>query len=304
MSEAGVVAEAPRDERASAPTGILWIASYPKSGNTWTRTFLHNLLKILESDDGEVQDINAMNEFTTWEISARAYEKHLGKPPKDCDRKDIAALRPRVQEEIAENTDGLAMVKTHHALVMDRGTATINFAATSGAIYLVRNPLDVAISFSHHMSSDIDYAIDQMAEVDLETAVSDKSIYEVYGSWSQHVESWTRKPHRTVYVMRYEDMLADSVGAFGGLARHLLLRPKPDQLQEAVSRSAFDKLQKQESDSGFREKPEKAERFFREGKAGQWREQLNRRQIRRIVKTHHVQMARFGYLTDDLAHLI
>jgi hypothetical protein len=306
MSEAALATEAPKPEHPPAPTGILWIASYPKSGNTWTRTFLHNLLKILEADDDKPQDINGMNEFTTWEISARAYEKHLGKPPKDCDRKEIAALRPKVQEEIAENTDGLAMVKTHHALVVDRGTPTINFAVSSGAIYLVRNPLDVAISFAHHMSSDINYSIDQMAEDDLETTVTEKSIYEVYGSWSQHVESWTRRPHRTIYVMRYEDMLADPVSAFGGLARHLLLRPKPEQLQEAIDRSSFEKLQKQEreAEGGFREKPEKAERFFREGKSGQWREQLNRRQIRKIVKRHHVQMARFGYLTKELEHLI
>jgi hypothetical protein len=305
MSETAAEApEKPAEQvRPPAPTGILWIASYPKSGNTWTRTFLHNLLKILEEGDGTPQDINGMNEFTTWEISAAAYERHLGKPPKDCDRKEIAALRPKVQEEIAERTDGLAMVKTHHALVMDRGTPTINFAVSSGAIYLVRNPLDVAISFSHHMSSTIDYAIDQMAEDNLETTVTDKSIYEVYGSWSQHVESWTHRPHRTVYVMRYEDMLADSAGAFGKLAKHLLLRPKPEQLQEAIDRSSFDKLQKQEAESGFREKPEKAERFFREGKAGQWREQLDRRQIRKIVKRHHAQMKRFGYLTDEIAHL-
>lgn len=304
MSEAAVAGEVREAERAPAPTGILWIASYPKSGNTWTRTFLHNLLKILEAADDTSQDINAMNEFTTWEISAKAYEKHLGKPPMECDRKEIAALRPKVQEEIAENTDGLAMVKTHHALVMDRGTPTINFAVSSGAIYLVRNPLDVAISFSHHMSSDIDYAIDQMAEDDLETAVTERSIYEVYGSWSQHVESWTRKPHRTIYVMRYEDMVADSFGAFAGLARHLLLKPTKEQLLEAVDRSSFEKLQKQEAEHGFREKPEKAEKFFREGKAGQWREVLNRRQIRQIVKRHHVQMARFGYLTEDVAHLV
>jgi hypothetical protein len=302
MSQESVVAEPLKP--ALVPTGILWIASYPKSGNTWTRTFLHNLLKIFEQDDGTPQDINAMNEFTTWEISALAYEKHLGKPPKDCKREEIAALRPKVQEEIAENTDGLAMVKTHHALVLDRGTPTINFAVSSGAIYLVRNPLDVAISFSHHMNSTIDHAIDQMAEDDLETAVTEKSIYEIYGSWSQHVESWTRRPHRTIYVMRYEDMIADSLGAFAGLARHLLLKPKQAQLQEAVDRSSFEKLQKQEAESGFREKPEVASRFFREGKAGQWREQLNRRQIRKIVRRHHVQMARFGYLTDDLVHLV
>ena len=304
MSEAPAATETPKPERPPAPTGILWIASYPKSGNTWTRTFLHNLLKILEEDDDSPQDINAMNEFTTWEISAKAYEKFLGKPAKDCDRKEIAALRPTVQKEIADNTDGLAMVKTHHALVMDRGTPTINFAVTSGAIYLVRNPLDVAISYSHHMSSTVDFAIEEMATRDLETTVTEKSIYEVYGAWSQHVESWTRKPHRTIYIMRYEDMLADPVQLFGGLARHLLLKPTPAQLKTAVDRSSFETLQKQEAESGFREKPDVAERFFREGKAGQWRQQLNRRQIRKIVQTHHVQMQRFGYLTDDLKHLV
>jgi hypothetical protein len=245
-----------------------------------------------------------MNEFTTWEISARAYEKHLGKPPKDCDRKDIAATRPIVQQEIADNTDGLAMVKTHHALVLDRGTPTINFAVTSGAIYLVRNPLDVAISFAHHMDSTIDFSIERMAEDDMETQVTEKAIYEIYGSWSQHVDSWTRSPHRTIYVMRYEDMLTDPFRMFGGLARHLLLHPTASQLQTAIDRSAFETLQKQEDESGFREKPENAKRFFREGKSEQWRDTLSRRQIRRIVQKHHVQMQRFGYLTDDLKHLI
>ena len=184
-----------------------------------------------------------MNEFTTWDISAKQYEIHLGKPAKECDRAEIAKVRPIVQKEIAERTEGLAMIKTHHALVMDRGVPTINFAVTSGAVYIVRNPLDVAISFSHHMSSTIDIAIMEMAQKGLETGVSDKSVYEVYGSWSQHVESWTRKPHRTVYVQRYEDMLADPVKTFGALARHLLLRPTPEQLQTAIDRSEFKNLQ-------------------------------------------------------------
>lgn len=184
MNDAATLAETKKP-----PTGILWIASYPKSGNTWVRTFLHNLLKILEEDDGAPQDINGMNEFTTWEISAKSYERHLGKPPAECDRKEIAEMRPIVQKEIAENTEGLAMVKTHHALVFDRGTPTINFAVTAGAIYLVRNPLDVAISFAHHMGTTIDFAIDRMAEDDLETSVTERASYEIYGSWSQHVES-------------------------------------------------------------------------------------------------------------------
>jgi hypothetical protein len=285
--------------------GILWLASYPKSGNTWTRNFLHNLLNILEgTDEGNPQHINGMNEFTAWEISARWYAKYLDKPVTECTREEIAKVRSRVQEDIAKDTDGLAMVKTHHALVINRGVPTINLEVTSGAVYIVRNPLDVAISFAHHMGADTDTAIEEMACENLETGVNERSVYEVYGSWSQHVESWTRKTHRTIYVMHYENMLADPFGTFGKLARHLLLNPTDERLRLAIERSSFEKLRKQEEESGFKEKPDKAERFFREGKSGQWQEGLSRRQVRRIVYDHHVQMARFGYLTDELKHLV
>ncbi len=285
--------------------GILWLASYPKSGNTWTRNFLHNLLNILEGKDAdEEQNINGMNELTFWEISAGPYEKLLGKPVTLASREEIAAIRPEVQESIAQKVDGLAMIKTHHCLVVDRGHPVINTKVTAGAVYIVRNPLDVAISLANHISGTIDDAIDMMAARGTETLISDTSVYEVYGSWSQHVESWTRKKHHAIYVMRYEQMLEDSMRIFGALARHLLLKPRDDQLRLAIERSSFDKLKKQEDEHGFKEKPDKAERFFRSGKSGEWQEKLTRRQVREIVRVHHQQMARFGYLTDELKHLV
>ncbi|MDE2465925.1 MAG: sulfotransferase domain-containing protein, partial [Alphaproteobacteria bacterium] len=243
-------------------------------------------------------------EFTFWEISARPYEKFLEKKVTEATREEISALRPKVQALIAESTDGLAMVKTHHALVMDRGTPTINFEVTSGAVYIVRNPLDVSISLANHISGTIDDAIQFMGQWGQETAVGEFNVHEIYGSWSQHVESWTKKPHRAIYVMRYENMLADPMRIFMGLAHHLLLDPTEDQLRLAVKRSSFDNLKKQEDERGFREKPDKAERFFRAGRAGEWRERLSPDQVRRIVQAHHVQMARFGYLTDDLKGLV
>jgi hypothetical protein len=293
---------------AAAQTGIVWLASYPKSGNTWTRTFLHNLLGQLDGDDTE-HDINEINEFTTWDLASRRYEPHLkdkipsGKTVQDLDRAEIAAVRPLVQAEIAAQTDGLALVKTHHALMMDRGHPTLNFQVTSGAVYLVRNPLDVAVSYSHHLNTDIDHAILQMETQGLETPMAERSVYEVYGSWSEHVASWTAKPHRAICVLRYEDMLADPREAFSKLANHLLLHPTPTQLDIAIARSSFEKLKAQEEKNGFREKPEFAKQFFRKGEAGEWRETLTRRQVRRIVKAHAAQMERFGYLTDDLRHL-
>jgi Sulfotransferase domain len=167
---------------------------------------------------------------------------------------------------------------------------------TSGAIYIVRNPLDVVISYAHHLGKSVDFSIDFMNLKNAETSGSEKHVYEIYGSWSQHVLSWTRKPHPAIYVMRYEDMLAAPKKTFGALARHLLFKPTDEQLADAIGRSSFEKLREQEEKDGFRERPDKAERFFREGRAGQWKDVLTPAQAQRIVDAHHDQMQRFGYL--------
>jgi uncharacterized protein (DUF924 family) len=146
------------------------------------------------------------------------------------------------------------------------------------------------------MSKTVDEAIKTMGTSDVETPTNEKRVYEIWGSWSQHVESWTRKPHPAIYIMRYEDMLGDPQKTFGGLARHLLLDPTAAQLAQAIERSSFAKLKSDEEDKGFVEKPEKAERFFREGRAEQWKEILTPEQVDRIVRDHSEQMKRFGYL--------
>jgi hypothetical protein len=78
-----------------------------------------------------------------------------------------------------------------------------------------------------------------------------KSHAEVYSSWSTHVRSWTRNPHPAILVMRYEDMIADSVKSFGAFTRHFLLHPTPAELADAIERSSFDKLQAQEEEAAF-----------------------------------------------------
>ena len=190
-------------------SGIIWVASYPKSGNTWVRAFLHNLVRLRHWESGE-QDINAMSRFSTWDLDKKRYAELLGfEPDNAAHRNEIAATRLAVHRQIADAAQGLVFIKTHNALVMDRGHSTINFAVTAGAVYVVRNPLDVAISYAHHAGTSIDSAIARMAVADAETPGSDATIYEVQGSWSQHVFSWTRNSHRALHVVRYEDMLAD-----------------------------------------------------------------------------------------------
>jgi protein O-GlcNAc transferase len=282
--------------------GIVWIASYPKSGNTWARTFLHNLAKILAGEN-DAQDINAMWRFSTWEINKQLYTEVLGFEPTDSHRSDVATVRHQVQQRIADRFDGLVFVKTHNALINDGGYSLVNFAVTSGAIYIVRNPLDVAVSYTHHSGRSLDEIIQVMGTEYAASTVTDKVVHEVQGSWSQNVLSWTHKPHPAIYLMRYEDMLAEPEKTFGDLVRHLLIDASPAQLSEAIERSSFERLRAQEQESGFRERSKTASaQFFREGRAGQWKEILTRNQIDRIVSDHRQQMARFGYLGDGFAN--
>jgi Sulfotransferase domain len=281
-------AEAPR-------SGIVWLASYPKSGNTWTRAFLHNLVHVT-SGQKRTQKINELDQFSVGSAGRPFFEEVVGFELSDKHRDEIAAARARVQQNMADAAEGLVFVKTHQAIVIDRGHPTINFAVTAGAIYIVRNPLDVTISYAHHLGKPIDFAIDFMNMKNAETSVTEKQVNETYGSWSQHVLSWTRKPHPAIYVMRYEDMLAEPQKTFGALARHLLFTPSESELGDAIDRSSFERLREQEEQDGFRERPDVAERFFRDGRAGQWREVLTPAQIQRIVDAHGEQMQRFGYL--------
>jgi hypothetical protein len=276
-------------------SGIVWLASYPKSGNTWTRAFLHNLVHVT-SGQTQTQRINELNQFSMGSAAKFLFEEVLGFLPTDKHLEQIAAARARVQQHVADLVEGLIFVKTHQALAIDRGHPTINFSVTAGAIYIIRNPLDVAISYAHHLVGSVDEAIELMNTKNAETAVSDKQVYELYGSWSQHVLSWTRKPHRAIYVMRYEDMLAEPQKTFGALAGHLLFKPSDSELDDAIKRSSFEQLREQEEKDGFRERPKKAERFFREGRVGQWKDVLTPAQIKCIVDAHGEQMARFGYL--------
>jgi Sulfotransferase domain len=280
---------------SSPDSGIVWLASYPKSGNTWTRAFLSNLATIMAGEQDGL-DVNAINRFSLGENFIQFYKEVCGFEPKRNDHRKVAENRHRVQETIANQFEGLIFCKTHNALVIDRGQSIINFAVTSGAIYIVRNPLDVAISLAHHIGKSVDHAISVMATPDVETPINETRVHEVWGSWSQHVESWTRKPHPAIYVMRYEDMLNEQEKTFGALARHLLLNPNADEFALAIKRSSFASLRDQEEKEGFQEKPKHAEHFFREGRADQWKDVLTPQQIDSIINAHSEQMKRFGYL--------
>ncbi|MDQ0455625.1 sulfotransferase domain-containing protein [Rhizobium paknamense] len=295
-AETGMVGHKRRTVAQPPQQNIIWIASYPKSGNTWVRIFVHNLLRELRGETEGTQNINDLGRYAIWEHSYPHYSQVLGKSPQTASPADLARARPEVQALISRQQTGLSLTKTHLCFGTDHGVPTINLSVTLAAIYIVRNPLDVAISYAHHCARPVDAIIADMARPGFRTIPTEKHVGELLGSWSQHVASWMGISSRPVYIMRYEDMLANPVRIFGGLASFLGLRPTGPQLQRAVEKSSFSELTRQESEHGFKEKPKHAERFFREGRAGQWQQALSAAQVQMVLREHAPMMQRMNYL--------
>ena len=282
------------------PKGIVWIASYPKSGNTWMRVYLYHLMRLMNGLPRAENDLHALDKASTYEARlVGLFEQLLGKPLATASRQEVAIIRPQVHAAIVERTGSVSLIKTHAALGQLGNIPTHNLAVSSGTIYIVRDPRDIAISLAAHNGSTIDAAIVDMATPSYGTQNSNQAAFEVWGSWSEHALSWTDKPHEAVLVVRYEDMHADPIATFTAVARHLRQKPTPEQIAEAIALSSFNELRDSEIAAGdFRERSERADRFFREGRAGEWHEKLTPEQVSSIEDSHRTQMMKFGYLTN------
>ena len=272
---------------------IIWLASYPKSGNTWMRAFLHNLL----TNAQEPVDINSLHHFSLGEGNARFFKRFDPRPLTSLSESEVMTLRPKVHEFMTQASQDSVFVKTHHFLGEIDGMPLISMDRTAGAIYVVRNPLDVVVSSANHFGVGIDQTIEELGHIGTGDKPSDRNARQHYGSWSLNVSSWTQNAVPALHVVRYEDMQDQPFETFTGVARFLDLSPPRERLERAISNSSFGVLKAQEEEHGFIERTEHT-RFFREGRAAAWRAALSEQQVTRIVSDHREEMERFGYVPD------
>src|SRR6266404_570942 len=136
------------------PGGIWWLASYPKSGNTWLRAILASLIS------GKPVDINAMAFLGPHAASRSRFDHALGVDSASLSDEQELNLRPRVYEILAAEAEQPLYCKTHDAcLPTPNGEPLFPAAATRGAIYVVRDPRAVAVSFGHFTARSIDETI-------------------------------------------------------------------------------------------------------------------------------------------------
>jgi hypothetical protein len=256
---------------------IIWVASFHKSGNTWMRAFLANYFALKGVEVG----INQLFDEVVSDVRQDFFDRAAGRPFHGAKFDDSILLRPKVQRLIAASKPGHQFVKTHSKIDRIGPVDLILPEVTAAAIYILRNPFDVAPSYARHSNQPIDKTIDNMCDPKALTA-SETKIFEVLGRWDDHVASWTGSQGLPLHLMRYEDMTADPERAFRGLLQFLKAPVSDGQLRRALRRSSFRSLQKQEASQGFRERPDAAEQFFVRGKPGGWRDELTPEQVARI----------------------
>lgn len=277
-------------------SGFFWLASYPKSGNTWLRLALPALRL------GRTIDFSVRSDFAPIAASRIAFDRVLEIESSDLTADEIAILRPRCYEALARLAAEPLFRKVHDAWSLTpAGEPLFPASVTLGTIYVVRDPRDVAISFAHHVGQGIDRVIARMNDartnlVSQETQLSEQ-LPQFLGDWSDHVAGWRAAPGaRPTLLIRYEDMKVDPGRQLRRIADYVDWPVTDEAVHHAVEATSFETLRATEETFGFRERPGAAKRFFREGRAGGWREVLSAAQAGALEAAHGAMMRELGYL--------
>jgi hypothetical protein len=290
-------------------TGTIWLASYPKSGNTWLRMLIANLA----ANDDRPIGINDLAATSSIASARGAFDDLLLIDSGLLTQDEADCLRPRVYEELArgagdddqdarEVPPAVRFVKVHDAYTLTPLGEPLLAGArgADGAIVVVRDPRDIAPSLASHRNTSIDDAIAFMNDPDAvfsaNTTKQDLQLRQKLPGWSAHVASWLDQTDIPVHLVRYEDLQIDTAVKLRRALQFAGQAATNDDIRRAVQFADFARLRLQEEESGFREAPQQAgARFFRRGEAGGWRDELTPDQAARIVAAHGAVMRRLGY---------
>lgn len=275
--------------------GLCWLASYPKSGSTWLRAMLTVYL-----DPSRPLDLDRLVGFNDVDRLQRLIDE-TGIDVALLDDADQAELRAALfRREAAAATSGPRFVKTHLANRHVSATTGQLFDQHCGrAVYVLRHPFDVAVSYSHYVPQPLSRIVELMCSdetvLDRPGTGRPRVLAQPMTSWAGHVNSWVHQPALPVLTIRYEDMMDDAAGALSEAVDFVGLQRSTDALDAAVAATTFGRLSDSESRSGFRERAPLAERFFRRGIVGEGWEALTAGQRERLADSGGDVMDRFRY---------
>jgi hypothetical protein len=282
---------------------IIWIASYPKSGNTWVRSLLSTYLY---SENG------SFNFSLLKKILKFPSKKYLEYFTKDfSDIKKISEYWIASQERInLQNENKSIFLKTHSALCTLEKNPFTNKQNTQAVVYIVRDPRNVITSVGNHFSMNIDQSYNFMTDSN-RILTADKwgsdnfGISDVLGSWAEHYKSWKNIKFAPILIVKYENLMNDTkkslIEIINFLQKFSDIKIDNKKISKTVESCNFENLRNMERDEGFNEaayseKFNKKVNFFHLGKKNNWKNLLNQEMEKKIRVAFHNEMRELKYI--------
>ena len=268
------------------------VASYPKSGNTWLRSFLVNYLNKRTSnfDLNLLQQINKFPRQELYDQLKINFNKFS----------EIVKNWINMQEFINLKNE-FTYLKTHNAMCTINNYPFTNKLNTIGFIYLVRDPRDVVLSYSYHLNKSIEFTFNLMKQNSFgEVTHQGNSINEVVmSSWAEHYKSWKNYSSVKKIIIKYEDLILNTYETFFKIINYLNkingLIIDGEMIKKSIDNTSFQKLQNLEKKGGFKESESKSGVFFRKGKSGNWKNELDEKIVSQIEQTFKEEMKELNY---------
>ena len=262
---------------------IIWISSYPKSGNTWMRYLLAHYF----FNNKMVFDKTIIKYIDKLHLPEDIHNKYIGNK---LDVSHVAKYWIPSQEKLEVVNGQVTFLKTHNANISIGKNNFTNEKLTVAIIYMVRDPRDIVVSEKNYFGSNYEKLIDNICNKKLHTIYDEdnKSNLDVVSTWDIHFKSWMNKmPNVPKILVKYEDLIENTESVFknviNSLSKILNFQINHDKIRFSVENSKFDKLSKMEDDEGFEENiGDNPKKFFNLGKIGEYKNEMTNAQINLI----------------------
>ena len=278
---------------------IIWLASYPKSGNTLLRSILSSYFY---SEDG------IFNFKNLEKISQFPQTSHLMSIGVDVNNEEeVFKNFINAQNFINKERQKVKFFKTHSSLCKMYDSNFTDLKNTLGSIYIVRDPRNVVTSLAHHYDLSVDQATNVMIDKDRLMDKTDKNCRVFLGSWSFNYNSWKNLQNQKKYLLvKYEDLLKKKKTVLLKIFKYLDslgLKSSLDmiKLNKVIKTTEFESMKKKEENETFYEavidnNTGKRKNFFNLGPQNNWRKLLDKKNIDKIQINFEKEMVELGYL--------
>jgi hypothetical protein len=275
---------------------IIWIASYPKSGNTWLRSLISSYY--FSKDKFNLSDLKKIPNFSVSDFINDSLLLQNGV--------DVAKQWLNVQKEINKNYKKTLFFKTHNACVAVNKNLFTDSDNTAGCIYVVRDPRNIITSYKNFERKTYDEILNHMKNKEAflfsEKKTGFKS-FEFIGSWANNYNSWFHnKLGIPICLIKYEDLVKDTLGELRKIIDFIAnvqniknYSFNSEKAERAVSDSSFENLSKMEQDRGFNE-ARHDQKFFNMGEKNNWQKLLPISIKENIEQSFYSEMKELNYL--------